>query len=271
MAKRYYWLKLMEDFFDDKYIKALRKLPDGDALVIVYLKMQLKSLKTEGIIKYDKILPSAEEELALILDEDVNIVRLTISALSNMGLIEIWDDDSFYMAAMQNLIGSESDSAQRVRKHREIKAQIESKNSQKTLTDSDSLHCNSTVTLCNTDIDIDIDIDKDIDKDIEKKNKKQTVKTVVSEMVDDEDIKEVINDFIEMRKTMKKPMTVRAVKMLIGKLNRLSEDKEIQIKILEQSILHNWLDVYELKEDKKGGRYGGNSGTRDGSEYAEFD
>lgn len=50
--KRYYWLKLKEDFFDEKYIKALRKLPQGDSQVIVYLKMQLKSLKTEGIINY---------------------------------------------------------------------------------------------------------------------------------------------------------------------------------------------------------------------------
>ena len=54
-SKRYYWLKLRENFFDEKYIKALRRLPDGDALCIVYLKMQLKSLQTEGIINYERI------------------------------------------------------------------------------------------------------------------------------------------------------------------------------------------------------------------------
>lgn len=111
---------------------------------------------------------------------------------------------------------------------------------------------------------------KNNNKNINNKNNNKYIGEAVDELVNDEDIKEVINDFIEMRKTMKKPMTVRAVKMLINKLNRLSEDKETQIKILEQSILHNWLDVYELKEDKSG-KYGGNSGTRDGSEYAEFD
>lgn len=117
--KKYYWLKLKEDFFDDKYIKALRKLPDGEALVIVYLKMQLKSLKTEGFIQYDHILPSAEEELALVLDEDVNIVRLTLNAIVNMGLVERWENDTLYMVAMQNLIGSETAAAERVRKHRQ--------------------------------------------------------------------------------------------------------------------------------------------------------
>lgn len=137
MAKRYYWLKLRENFFDEKYIKALRRLPDGDALCIVYLKMQLKSLQTEGIINYERILPSAEEELALALDEDVNIVRLTLNAIISMGLAERWENDTLYMVAMQKLIGSETAVADRVRKHRE---------KQKTL------QSNTSVTKCNEHI-----------------------------------------------------------------------------------------------------------------------
>lgn len=137
--KKYYWLKLKENFFDEKYIKALRKLPDGDALTIVYLKMQLKSLKTEGIIQYDHILPSAEEELALVLDEDVNIVRLTLTAIIKMGLVEKWENDTLYMVAMQDLIGSETAVAERVRNHRKRQKM---------------LHCNTEVTNGNTYIDI---------------------------------------------------------------------------------------------------------------------
>ena len=121
MEKRYYWLKLKDDFFEEKYIKALRKLPDGDQLVIVYLKMQLKSLKTEGILKFEKIMPSKEEELALFLNEDINIIKLTLKALENMGTIEIWDDETIYLNLLQNLIGSETEVAERVRKHREKK------------------------------------------------------------------------------------------------------------------------------------------------------
>lgn len=137
--KKYYWLKLKEDFFDDKYIKALRKLPDGDALCIIYQKMQLKSLKTEGFIHYDKILPSAEEELALILDEDLNKVKLTLQALLSMGLVERWENDTLYMVAMQNLIGSETAVAERVRKHREKQKMLQ---------------CNTEVTNSNTYIEI---------------------------------------------------------------------------------------------------------------------
>ena len=139
MSKKFYWLKLKEDFFDEKYIKALRKLPDGDALCIVYLKMQLKSLKTEGIIQYDHILPSAEEELALVLDEDVNVIRLTLQAIISMGLVERWENDALYMVAMQNLIGSETAVAERVRKHRK-KQQL--------------LQCNRHETKGNIEIDI---------------------------------------------------------------------------------------------------------------------
>ncbi len=161
MEKKYYWLKLKEDFFDDKYIKALRKLPDGDALCIIYQKMQLKSLKTEGFIHYDKILPSAEEELALVLDEEINKVKLTLQALLNMGLVEKWENDTLYMVAMQNLIGSETAVAERVRKHREKQKM---------------LHSNTKVTKGNTYIEIEkIENIKEKKQDIERKEENNIV------------------------------------------------------------------------------------------------
>lgn len=152
--KKYYWLKLKEGFFEEKQIKYLRKLPDGDKLVIAYLKMQLKSLKTEGFIKYDKILPSNIEELAMILDEDTNIINLMIGALQKVNAIEILDDGSFYMIAMQELIGKESESAERVRKFRERRNQK-------------ALQCNSDVTNCNTEIEIEKEIDIEKEKNAE--------------------------------------------------------------------------------------------------------
>lgn len=149
--KKYYWLKLKEDFFEEKQIKYLRKLPDGDKLVIAYLKMQLKSLRTEGFIKYDSILPSNEDELAMILDEDSNIVKLMVQALLQVKAIEILDDGSFYMIAMQDLIGKEGQSAERVRNFRERQKQV-------------ALQCNTDVTKCNTEIEK--EKEKEIDKDI---------------------------------------------------------------------------------------------------------
>ena len=154
MAERkYYWLKLKEDFFEEKQIKYLRSLPDGDKLVIAYLKMQLKSLKTEGFIQYDRVLPSNIEELSMILDEDINIVTLMVKALQQVKAVEILDDGSFYMIAMQDLIGKEGSSAERMRRFREKEKNIPSL-------------CDANVTNSDVEIEKEIEIEIEKDKDI---------------------------------------------------------------------------------------------------------
>ena len=73
----------------------------------------------------------------------------------------------------------------------------------------------------------------------------------VKENVTNKELQDTILDFIEMRKSIKKPMTERAVKILINKLPRLSTSVDMQIKIIEQSIINNWTDIYPLKSDFK--------------------
>ena len=148
--KRYYWLKLKVDFFDEKYVKALRKLPQGDSLVIVYLKMQLKSIKTEGYIYYEGLFPDSITELAIYLDEDENLVRLAVEALISFRVIERLDNETLYMVALQNLIGSETKAAERMRNHRERNNVTNQRNN------------------VTTEIDIDIEIDKDLE--LEREN-----------------------------------------------------------------------------------------------------
>lgn len=87
-------------------------------------------------------------------------------------------------------------------------------------------------------------------KEDNKKESKNTYDEIINSLVLDDDVKNAIYDFIKMRKLIKKPMTDRALTMLINKLNKLSNDKNIQVKILEKSILNNWQDIYEYKEDK---------------------
>lgn len=58
-------------------------------------------------------------------------------------------------------------------------------------------------------------------------------------------------DFEKMRKIIKKPLTDRAKKMVLDKLNKLADDEPTKIKILENSIVNNWQDVYPLKENQK--------------------
>lgn len=159
--KRYYWLKLKEDFFQEKTTKYLRALPDGDKLLIVYLQMQLMSIKTNGLIKYDRLFPVVEEELALALSEDVNIVKFTIQALVKANIVSILDDGSIVLLAMKDLIGSETASAQRSREYRVNKS------------GKKALHCNKDATKVqhkpNVEIEIEIEKELELDKEIEKR------------------------------------------------------------------------------------------------------
>ena len=148
MSKRYYWLKLKNDFFKDKRIKKLRKIAGGDTYTIIYLKMQLLSLQNEGLLYYDGVEESFEEEIALEIDEDIEDVKITIGFLLRHNLLIQDDKNEYQLPETINSIGSECDSAERVRKLRK---------SQKVL------QCNTNVTKCNTEIEIDIEKDIDID------------------------------------------------------------------------------------------------------------
>lgn len=117
-SKRYFWLKLKEDFFDNKHIKYLRSQKDGDRMTIVYLQLQLKSLKTVGVIKYDKLLPSCNEEIAFDLGEPIELVDRTVNLLETLNLVERLEDDSLYLKAVQDVVGSETQAAQRMRNKR---------------------------------------------------------------------------------------------------------------------------------------------------------
>lgn len=161
--KRYFWLKLKEDWFSGTTEKYLKSLPAGDSLLITYLKIQLISLKTEGFLKYERLLPSAEEEIAMLIDEPVNNVRLLINVLLKTGAIERLDDNSIYLLSLQNLIGSEGSSTDRVRRFRERQKMLQCNNEQlqlegKTIEEietdienSKALQCNENVTQDDND------------------------------------------------------------------------------------------------------------------------
>jgi len=145
--KRYYWLKLKDDFFNQKEIKKLRKIAGGDTYTIIYLKLQLLSLQNEGVIAYEGIEDNFVDEMALTLDEDVENVRVTILYLQKVGFLEEINADEFILPKAVESIGSESSVAARVRKYRDKQK---------------ALLCNTQVTKSNGEIDIEIDIEKDI-------------------------------------------------------------------------------------------------------------
>jgi len=117
--KRYYWLKFKEDFFDFKGVKKLRKLAGGDTYVIIYLKMLLRSLKTDGVLEYCGIEDDFAKELALDLDEEVDNVRVVLTIITGCGMCEFCDENHIFLPYVGENTGSETASTQRVRDFRE--------------------------------------------------------------------------------------------------------------------------------------------------------
>ena len=152
-GKRFYWLKLKEDFFRQKEIKKLRKLAGGDTYTVIYLKMLLRSLKDGGRLYYEGIEENFACELALDIDEDEDNVKMCVAFLMANNILTQNQPDEYELITAHEMTDSECDSAARVRRLRERKA----------------LLCNSGVTESN----VDIEIDKEKEKDIERKEKRK--------------------------------------------------------------------------------------------------
>lgn len=163
LGKRYWWLKLKEDFFRQVEIKKLRKIAGGDTYTVIYLKMMLLSLKNEGHIAYE--CPESEfiENLALDIDEDEENVSVTVAFLRKHNLLVESDFESdVSLPKAAEAIGSETAVAERVRKHREkMKA----------------LQCNTAVTDMKQLGNVDIEKEKERELELEK-NKNQNTATV---------------------------------------------------------------------------------------------
>nr|DAO00285.1 MAG TPA: replisome organizer protein [Caudoviricetes sp.] len=150
--KRYYWIQLAQDFFKSKEMKLLRKIAGGDTHTIIYLKMMLISLEDGGHIYYDGLADNLAEEIALVIDENVEDIKITLIFLESKGLLTRRNDRDYFLEQVPEMVGSETASTRRSRKHRELRG----------------LHCNTIATTCNGDIDIEKDIDTDIEKDIDE-------------------------------------------------------------------------------------------------------
>ena len=158
--RRYYWLQLKEDFFKTKEMKLMRKLPGGEEITIIYLKIMLVSLADEGKIYFEGLADDLAEELSLLIDEDAEAIRMALIFLEKKKLLTTSDNYQYNLEQVPEMIGSETASARRVRKHRD---------SQKVL------HCNTEVTNRNGEIDI------EIDKDIEIDNNNKTISPSLAE------------------------------------------------------------------------------------------
>lgn len=129
-------------------MKKLRKVAGGDTYTIIYLKLQLLSINNEGVIEFEGTDEDIYHQLALDIDEEIDDIKMTLAFCNANDLIDYVDDDVF-LNEVPDLIGSESQSARRVRKHRKKKKALQS--------NTQVLQGNTDVTKCNTEQEQDIE------------------------------------------------------------------------------------------------------------------
>ena len=169
MAKKYYWLKLKDNFFNQKEVKKLRRIAGGDTYTIIYLKMQLLSIKKDGIIEFEGTEKDLAEQLSYEIDENLDNIQVTLSFLKANNLIEEISENNFLLTKVPDCIGKEGASAERVRRHRERKALLEKEKEQKMLQcNGEVTNSNDVVIESNTEIEIEKEIEKEINNNISK-------------------------------------------------------------------------------------------------------
>lgn len=172
MSKKYYWIKLKTDFFDEPTIDFLLSQKNGCEYIVLYQMICLKTANSNGVLKTNIGEMMVPYDVNKIVRDtkyfDFDTVTVALELYKKLGLIYENGDGILSISKFAEMIGSESSSAQRVRKYRERKALQCNEN----VTDSNVTKAEDKPLHCNIDIrDKSIDIrDKIIDKDNKEKN-----------------------------------------------------------------------------------------------------
>ncbi|HGF8182622.1 TPA: phage replisome organizer N-terminal domain-containing protein [Enterococcus faecium] len=164
--KRYYYLKLKENFFDSDEMVLLESMPDGYIYSNILLKLYLRSLKHEGKLMFNDRIPFNSIMLATITRHSVGVVEKAVQIFRDLQLIDVLDNGAIYMSDIQSFIGKSSTEADRKREYRK---KIEEAKRNLITGGQVSDKCPDKTT---PELEIEIEIEKDIDIDKEEKKGK---------------------------------------------------------------------------------------------------
>ena len=288
--KRFYWIKLKTDFFNQETIDFLMGQKNGCQYIVLYQMLCLMTANNEGKLCSnigELIVPYDVDKIARDTKYfDFDTVTVALGLFKRIGLIYEEDNGVLKISNIDTMVGSESKWAEKKRLQREKKEK------QLNITGSNrEIKClkgdivpkmskkSEDIVRQEIDIEKDIELDTDIEKDIyinnnnNKQAKEKQVKEkeksgasrtsgakrtcmgdydlVINANITDDAIKEALHEFIRMRKMIKKPLTVRALELLIKKLQRMSDNSETQLELLNQSIMNSWQSIYPLENANK--------------------
>ena len=123
--RRYYYLKLKDNYFDEDSIVLLESMKDGMLYSNILLKLYLKSLKNGGRLQLDEHIPYTAEMIATVTRHQIGTVERALQIFLKLGLVEVMENGGYYMSNIELLIGQSSTEGERKKRARmEIRAQL---------------------------------------------------------------------------------------------------------------------------------------------------
>lgn len=165
--KKYYYLRLKDNFFDSDELKILESMKDGYLYSNILLKLYLRSLKNDGKLVVNDRIPYNAEMLASVTGHQIGTVKQALSIFKDLGLIDVLENGAIYMLDIQNFIGKGSSEADRKREYR-----------QRIETDRTNVQTNLRQISEKSPPEIEIELEKDIkiEKEIHSSAKSTTTK-----------------------------------------------------------------------------------------------
>lgn len=159
--KKYYYLRLKDNFFDSDELKILESMKDGYLYSNILLKLYLRSLKNDGKLVVNERIPYSADMLASVTGHQVGTIKQALSMFKELGLIEVLENGAIYMLDIQNFIGKGSTEADRQRLY---DRRISEERKQNKLTQSRNLEeiCKKSTPEIEKELEKDIEIEKEI-------------------------------------------------------------------------------------------------------------
>lgn len=252
------WIKITTDIFDDEKILLIESLPEADSIIVIWFKLLCLAgkMNNSGVFMMNEKIAYTDKMLATIFRRKESTVQLALQTFEQFGMVEIIDG----VITIPNWGKHQNLEQLEERKKYQREYQREYREKQKLLAENDDgknsrKHLRKHLREHNVNTP-----EEEKEEDKNKKKKKEIIYSSVPELND------AILSFIEFRKKIRKPMTDRAVELMINKLNKIADSPPEQIEILNQSIMNGWTGIFPLK---KGAESNGRN-TERASETTEY-
>ena len=294
-TKRYYWLKLPENFFDatdDETISFIEEEEGGSAYVLFYLKLLCKALRTDGtLIRLigNRYVPYDEKSLSKLTNTPVDTVRCAVAMLKKVGLLKQLDSGELYLTQINEFVGSETNKAVAMRKSR-AKSRLEGNNVTPALpdcypdvtqskrksiekeyreesleeeldTEEGALHCNTVATQTHHS---DVDNKKSKNSTTRKKSSPTVTDEIASELMEpmniSDPVKEKVHMWLQYKSEIGDTYKTTGFKTLLKQVEKVEQERgsSAVINQIDKAMRSSWHGMY-LENIGTDTKYGNNN------------